>query len=105
MPVTSVFNFITDSVYSNTHPLPDFMGFRINFQGFTQPAEFYHPDYDWEPEPEDTDYRRTVYWNPQVKTDADGRAHIEFYNNGFSRRLAVSAEGITANGQPIMNGK
>ena len=29
----------------------------------------------------------------------------ENYNNGFSRRLAVSAEGITANGQPIMNGK
>ena len=60
---------------------------------------------DWEPEPEETDYRRTVYWNPQVKTDTNGRAHVEFYNNGFSRRLAVSAEGITANGQPIMNSK
>jgi hypothetical protein len=40
-----------------------------------------------------------------VKTDAEGRAHIEFYNNGFSRRLTVSAEGITANGQPITNDK
>ena len=103
MPVTSVFNFITDSTYSNNHPLPDFMGFRINFQGLTRPAEFYNPDYDWEPEPDETDYRRTVYWNPQVRTDANGRAHIEFFNNGFSRRLSVSAEGITANGQPIMN--
>jgi hypothetical protein len=104
-PITSIFNFVTDSTYNNGHPLPDFMGFRINFQGLTQPAEFYHPDYDWEPEPEETDYRRTVYWNPQVKTDTNGRAHVEFYNNGFSRRLAVSAEGITANGQPIMNSK
>ena len=101
-PLTSIFNFITDNTYANTHPLPDFLGFRINFQGLTQPVDFYTPDYDWEPEPEETDYRRTVYWNPQVQTDADGHAHIEFFNNGFSTRLAVSAEGITASGQPIM---
>ena len=101
-PLTSIFNFTTDDTYDNSHPLPDFMGFRINFQGLTQPAEFYAPNYDWEPEPEETDYSRTVYWNPQVQTDEMGRAHIEFFNNGFSRRLAVSAEGITAGGQPIV---
>ena len=100
-PLTSIFNFITDSLYDDSHPLPDFLGYRINFQGLTQPAEFFCPDYDWEPEPEETDYRRTVYWNPQVSTDEEGRAHIEFFNNGFSKRLAVSAEGITASGQPI----
>lgn len=102
MPMTSIFNFTTDSTYYNGVPLPDFMGFRINFQGLTQPVEFYEPNYDWQPEPEETDYRRTVYWNPQVKTDKDGRAHIEFFNNGFSQKLAVSAEGLTPNGQPIM---
>jgi hypothetical protein len=102
MPMTSIFNFTTDSTYYNGVPLPDFMGFRINFQGLTQPVEFYEPNYDWQPEPEETDYRRTVYWNPQVKTDQDGRAHIEFFNNGFSQKLAVSAEGLTPNGQPIM---
>ena len=100
-PLTSIFNFTPGNTYSNDHPLPDFLGFRINFQGLTEPAEFFHPDYDWEPEPEETDYRRTVYWNPQMSTDADGSAHITFFNNGFSRRLAVSAEGITASGQPI----
>ena len=100
-PLTSIINFTTDSIYDNSHPLPDFLGFRINFQGLTQPAEFYEPNYDWEPEPENTDYRRTVYWNPQVTTDSEGRAHMEFYNNGFSQSLKVSAEGLTANGQPI----
>ena len=99
--MTSIFNFITDSTYYDGVPLPDFMGFRINFQGLTQPVEFYEPNYDWEPEPDETDYRRTVYWNPQVKTDQDGRVHVEFFNNGFSQKLAVSAEGITPNGQPI----
>ncbi len=100
-PLTSIINFVTDDTYDNSHPLPDFLGFRINFQGLTQPAEFFSPDYDWEPEPEETDYRRTVYWNPQVSTDSEGRARIEFYNNGFSKKLAVSAEGITADGLPI----
>ena len=102
-PLTSIFNFVTDSVISDAHPLPDFMGFRINFQGLTQPAEFYEPNYDWDPEPEETDYRRTVYWNPQVTTDRQGRAHIEFFNNGFSQTLKVSAEGITANGLPVVS--
>ncbi len=97
-PLTSIFNFIVGDTYSNSHPLPEFMGFRINFQGFTQPTEFFVPNYDWEPEPDETDYRRTVYWDPEATTDADGRARIEFFNNGFSRRLSVSAEGITAEG-------
>lgn len=100
-PITSVINFSIDSIYANNAPLPQFMGWRINFQGLTQPADFFHPDYDWEPEPEATDYRRTVYWNPDATTDAEGRARIVFYNNGFSRQLNVSAEGITPDGQPI----
>jgi len=104
-PLTSIFNFITDNTYSNSYPLPDFLGYRINFQGFSQPAEFFCPDYDWEPEPEETDYRRTVYWNPSARTDEKGQVHLEFFNNGFSKRLAVSAEGITADGQPIVSQK
>ena len=36
----------------------------------------------------------------RTPVDASG-LHFEFFNNGFSERLAVSAEGITANGQPI----
>ena len=100
-PLTSIFSFVTDNSFSNAYPLPDFLGYRINFQGFTRPAEFFCPDYDWEPEPEETDYRRTVYWNPSMKTDAQGRVHVEFYNNGFSHHLAVSAEGVTANGTTI----
>ena len=100
-PLTSIFNFLTDNTYDNSHPLAEFLGYRINFQGFTRPAEFYCPDYDWEPEPEETDYRRTVYWNPSARTDEQGRVHLEFFNNGFSQRLAVSAEGIITDGTAI----
>ena len=38
-------------------------------------------------------YRRTLYWNPDVKTDAEGKASIRVYNNGTCRKMEISAEG------------
>jgi hypothetical protein len=37
-----------------------------------------------------------------VQTDAKGQAHVEFYNNGFSTGLHISAEGITKDGIPMV---
>ena len=101
-PLTSIFNYITDDRFKDGSSLPEFVGYRINFQGFTPPAEFYCLDYSRTPLPEQTDYRRTVYWNPGVTTGADGRATVSFYNNGFSTRLTVSAEGLTPGGRAIL---
>ena len=42
----------------------------------------------------DIHYRRTLYWNPNVKTGATGKTNIRLYNNGTCRRMDVSAEGI-----------
>lgn len=101
LPSTSIFNFVSEQKYANNVAQPEYLGFRINFQGYTKPTEFYSPDYGNMPLPEQTDYRRTVYWNPDVRTDEEGQAEIEFYNNGFSKKLNVSAEGITAGGTTI----
>ena len=38
-------------------------------------------------------YRRTLYWNPDVKTDAEGKANIRLFNNGTCRKMEISAEG------------
>ena len=46
----------------------------------------------------DIHYRRTLYWNPDVKTDATGKVNIRLYNNGTCRRMDVSAEGMNGNG-------
>lgn len=101
-PVTSIFDFITDGRYADGSSLPEFMGYRINFAGFNRPVEFYCPDYSHAPLPEHTDCRRTVYWNPNVVVGRDRRATLHFHNNGFSRRLAVSAEGITPAGTMVV---
>ena len=101
-PLTSIINFKTEKLYPAGLPQPDFYGFRINFQGFSVPDEFYHVDYSEEPLPEDGDYRRTVYWDPSVVTNDQGQAEVTFYNNGFTKHLAVSAEGLTEDGVILM---
>lgn len=67
--------------------------------GYTLVKEFYHPRYDRGPLPGETDYRRTLYWNPNVQTDSLGRAHVDFYNNGTCRQINISAETVTSDGR------
>jgi hypothetical protein len=68
------------------------------FYGYSRIKEFYSPQYDKVILPDEKDYRRTIYWNPNVRTDKDGTATVSFYNNGSFTSLNVSAETVTANG-------
>ena len=92
------------NVVSTPDSLPRIMfGREYNFQGFSKPIEFYNPDYSKAKLPEVKDYRRTLYWNPNVTTDNFGQASIEFYNNSVCTTIDVSAEGITKYGQFLVN--
>ena len=73
------------------------------FQGYSPVVEFYAPTYPNGPISGDKDFRRTIYWDPEVTTDNTGRATVSFYNNGYSRALTISAEGLTSDGVPIIN--
>ncbi len=64
--------------------------------GYRTPDEFYMPDYSVMPK--DDDYRRTLYWNPELIPDAEGHATIRFYNNGRCRRMKISAETLAPDG-------
>jgi hypothetical protein len=73
---------------------------HLEIQGYQEPVSFYLPAY---PEMNGTefakDYRRTLYWNPNVKTDANGEATIECYNARNATFLDVSAETLVG-GKP-----
>ena len=78
-------------------------GKRITtLRGFNSPVQFYSPEYPDGPVEGTEDYRRTLYWNPNVITDSLGHAQIEFYNNSYSTRFNVSGAGITAGGSPYV---
>ena len=74
---------------------------RTHFQGYNVPETFEMEDYSIMPPMED--FRRTLYWNPTVKTDKDGKATIEFYNNSSCTQMFISAEGITKDGKFIIS--
>ena len=71
---------------------------QTTFRGYNTGTEFYAPEYPDGPIKGDVDYRRTLYWNPALTTDANGKAEVLFYNNGYSKQFHISAEGITQQG-------
>ncbi|MBR6893800.1 MAG: hypothetical protein IKN15_11315 [Bacteroidaceae bacterium] len=101
-PTTGIDAFINITTYPKEERR-ELKGREYNFQGFTRPVEYYNPDYSKAKLPEIKDYRRTLYWNPNVTTDNFGQASIEFYNNSVCNIIDVSAEGITRYGQFLVN--
>ena len=71
---------------------------RYILEGLAYPAKFYSPDYSQQIPPQPTDYRRTLYWNPDLKLDENGEASITFYNNSRQTTLSVEAEGQATDG-------
>ena len=73
---------------------------RYILHGFALQEEFYHPDYQRNPPTEgQKDYRRTLYWNPELKLDANGHAHVHLFNNSQHTTISIEAEGQTEQGQ------
>ena len=67
--------------------------------GFAYPAECYSPDYSKQTPPDSIkDYRRTLYWNPNLMLDKDGKATITLYNNARTTQISVDAAGQAADG-------
>lgn len=65
--------------------------------GYSESVEFYHPTYDT-PEKKNaqrSDFRSTVYWNPELRLDAEGKATIEYYtpDSTGSRRYHYRGRG------------
>ena len=93
---------VTIFVYTHHTYLRNVKGLRRTyFQAYNDPQTFKMDDYSVLPPMED--FRRTIYWEPNVKTDAEGNAHLEFYNNSSCRYMHISAEGMDQNGNLVVN--
>ena len=66
---------------------------RTFIQGYTRPLAFYTPVYqDKKPDSLTEDKRRTLYWNPAVETDENGKATIKCHNASYTNPVIVQAE-------------
>ncbi|MVN21215.1 TonB-dependent receptor plug domain-containing protein [Mucilaginibacter arboris] len=66
-----------------------------NPKGFSRGKEFYSPKYD-DPKTNKAvaDLRTTIYWNPNLITDKDGKATFSFFNADSKGTYRVVIEGI-----------
>ncbi|MBQ8455868.1 MAG: hypothetical protein IJ537_11125 [Bacteroidaceae bacterium] len=78
---------------------PTYRDRHIILHGYDVSEEFYCPNYSQRPLPSLKDYRRTLYWNPNLELDDNGHADVTFWNNSLSTSITVSAEGITPKGK------
>lgn len=49
--------------------------------------------------PRKEDYRRTLYWQPELMTDGQGRATVRLFNNSRCRRPRVTVSILDADGR------
>jgi len=69
--------------------------------GHTADKEFYSPKYNVQNDKHHTpDYRATLYWNPKMKTDANGNASAVFFNSDVAKKIQISIEALSDYGLP-----
>ena len=66
--------------------------------GFYIAREFYSPKYENPGAKKAPDFRTTVYWNPEIATDKNGSAKVDYYNADTAGSYRVVIEGIDSNG-------
>ena len=82
---------VSSFCYVRTMDIPNQRTTHID--GYSEVVDYYHPQYNREIIPGEVDYRRTLYWNPCVELDEEGKAKVMFYNNGTCKRPVVCIEG------------
>ena len=70
----------------------------VRQMGYRWPVEFYSPQYTDKSQKTRPDHRTTLYWNPKVTTDANGKASVKFYASDISKRYLVTLEGVSNDG-------
>lgn len=72
----------------------------IDYDGLQLQREFYSPVYETKElfENRIPDFRNTLLWSPDITTDQDGEAKIQFYTSDSPGKYIVLLQGMSANG-------
>ena len=84
-------------------PLPSYNIQSVLPLGYQRPVAFYSPKYDSQESLENPnpDLRTTIYWNPNVVSDDEGKAKLDFYTADDPATYSVVIEGVSEDGRLI----
>lgn len=91
--IVFTFETVADGNYRATYSIR-----RYILDGVNIPYKFYSPDYSNAIPEKPNDYRRTLYWNPNVQPGKDGEFEGSFFTGSRQSSLEVSACGLSKNG-------
>ena len=71
-----------------------------DYPGFLYERSFYSPAYETQQELQSRipDFRNVLDWEPEVKTNGEGKHLISFYTSDLPGKYLIVAEGISKNG-------
>ncbi len=76
---------------------------RLSYRISEPVNSFFYPDYSATENKQSRipDLRNTLYWNPAVKPDKEGRATVEFWSSDVVGDYVIDIQGITGNGTKV----
>jgi hypothetical protein len=97
-----IINVITRTADYSSVPLSDYM-MRLHYKVVEQVLSFVSPDYSSDEKRDSRlpDYRNTLYWNPLVKPDKEGKSSLDFWSSDNKSDYIISIQGITPEGKII----
>jgi hypothetical protein len=93
-------NVLTKAGDFSNVTLPDY-AIRLPYRAIDPVFSFVSPDYTDAAIKRSRipDFRNTLYWNPSVKTDKDGKARVEFWSSDNKSEYVINIQGITQEGK------
>jgi hypothetical protein len=97
-----IVNIITKAGDLSNVTLPDY-AIRMPYKVIDQFSSFISPDYSSAAIKKSRipDFRNTLYWNPSLRPDKDGRARVEFWTSDIVSEYKVDIQGITKDGKVV----
>lgn len=68
-------------------------------EGINEPIPFHSISYNEVGDNHIPDFRSTIYWNPQIITDENGQARVEFYCSDDVGTMTIRIDGLIQNGK------
>jgi len=84
-------------ILDSTAPAPGTLTYKFN--GYYKARQFYTPKYDASKTVSLADNRKTIYWNPNLTTGANGKTSFDYFNAGSKGNYRVVIEGIDEGGK------
>ena len=74
-------------------------------EGLNRSVSFKARDHSGAEDAHRPDFRSSVYWNPSVKTDSNGKASVDFFCSDDIGKLSIRIDGLTTEGKPFSAGQ